>query len=192
MLFRSYDGDKIRFRSGFPEKLGGWIRLSSYKFLGVARSLWNWSTLAGSNLLGIGTNSRVYVASGTTLYDITPIYATYTHASTPSTDNCIATTNGSTTVTVTITGNGATTGTYVTFSGIAGPTIGGIPVSEMNTTVQVTALDANTFTFQATTTATSTTTGQGGTSITAVVYMPAGFPITTAGYGWGKIGRAHV
>ncbi len=68
-----YDGDKIRFRSGFPEKLGGWIRLSAYTFLGVARSLWNWATLAGSNLLGVGTNLKYYVENGGQYYDITPI-----------------------------------------------------------------------------------------------------------------------
>jgi hypothetical protein len=177
--------DKVRFRSGYPEKFGGWTVSNITPYTDSARAIFSWSTTDGANLLGIGTNSRVYVGSGTTLYDITPIYATYTTSTTPSTNNCIGTTNASKTVTVTITGHGATTGTYVEFSGIAGPTIGGIPVTEMNTTVQVTVIDANTFTFQATTTATSTTTGQGGTGITAIVYMPAGFPITTAGYGWG-------
>lgn len=180
-----YETQLVRFRSGFPEKFGGWTVSNLNSYTDSARAIFSWSTTDGSNLLGIGTNSRVYVGAGTTLHDITPIYATYTTASTPSSNNCIGTTNGSKTVTVTITGNGATTGTYVTLSGIAGPTIGGIPVSEMNTTVQVTALDSNTFTFQATTTATSTTTSQGGTGITVVVYMPAGFPIATAGYGWG-------
>ena len=58
-----YDGDKIRFRSGFPEKIGGWIRLSAYTFLGVARSLWNWATLNGANLLGVGTNLKYYGVS---------------------------------------------------------------------------------------------------------------------------------
>jgi hypothetical protein len=177
-----YETQLVRFRSGFPEKFGGWTVSNLNAYTDSARAIFSWSTTDGSNLLGIGTNSRVYVGAGTTLHDITPIYDTYTS---PSTDNCIGTTNGSKTVTVTITGHGATTGTYVTLSGIAGPTIGGIPVSEMNTTVQVTVLDSNTFTFQATTTATSTTTGQGGTGITVVVYMPAGFPIATAGYGWG-------
>jgi hypothetical protein len=177
-----YETQLVRFRSGFPEKFGGWTVSNLNAYTDSARAVFSWSTTDGSNLLGIGTNSRIYVGAGTTLHDITPIYDTYTS---PDTDNCIATTNGSKTVTVTITGHGATTGTYVTFSGIAGPTIGGIPVTEMNTTVQVTVLDSNTFTFQATTTATSTTTGQGGTGITAVVYMPAGFPIATAGYGWG-------
>ena len=73
-----YDGDKVRFRSGFPEKIGGWIRLSAYTFLGVARSLWNWATLAGSNLLGVGTNLKYYVENGGQYYDITPIVETST------------------------------------------------------------------------------------------------------------------
>jgi hypothetical protein len=180
-----YETQLVRFRSGYPEKFGGWTVSNITPYTDSARAIFSWSTTDGSNLIGIGTNSRVYVGSGTTLYDITPVYATYTTSTSPDTDNCIGTTNASKTVTVTLTGHGATTGTYVTFSGIAGPTIGGIPVTEMNTTVQITVIDANIFTFQATTTATSTTTGQGGTAITAVVYMPAGFPITTAGYGWG-------
>jgi hypothetical protein len=180
-----YETQLVRFRSGFPEKFGGWTVSNINSYTDSARAIFSWSTTDGANLLGIGTNSRVYVGAGTTLHDITPVYATYTTSTTPDTDNCIGTTNASKTVTVTLTGHGATTGTYVTFSGIAGPTIGGIPVTEMNTTVQVTVLDSNTFTFQATTTATSTTTGQGGTSITVVIYMPAGFPIATAGYGWG-------
>ena len=180
-----YETQLVRFRSGFPEKFGGWTVTNITPYTDSARSVFSWSTTDGSNLIGIGTNSRVYVGSGTTLYDITPIFATYTTSTTPDTDNCIGTTINSKTVTVTLIGHGATTGTYVAFSGIAGPTIGGIPVTEMNTTVQITVIDSNTFTFQATTTATSTTTGQGGTGITAIVYMPAGFPITTAGYGWG-------
>jgi len=71
-----FDGDKIRFRSGFPEKLGGWVRLSTSNFLGVARSLWNWATLNGSNLLGIGTNLKYYIENGGTYNDITPIVTT--------------------------------------------------------------------------------------------------------------------
>lgn len=184
-----YETQLVRFRSGFPEKFGGWSVSNLNSYTDSARAIFSWSTTDGSNLLGIGTNSRVYVGAGTTLHDITPIYATYTTSTVPDTDNCIGTTDGSKTVTVTLTGHGATTGTYVTLSGIAGTgspaAIGGIPVSEMNTTVQVTVLDSNTFTFQATTTATSTTTGQGGTAITVVVYMPAGYSIATAGYGWG-------
>jgi hypothetical protein len=180
-----YETQLVRFRSGYPEKFGGWTVSNLNAYTDSARSIFSWSTTDGNSLLGIGTNSRVYVGSGTTVYNITPIFATYTTSTTPDTDNCIGTTNGSKTVTVTLTGHNLTTYTYVTFSGITGPTIGGIPIAEMNTTVQITVIDNNTFTFQATTTATSTTTGQGGTAITAVCYMPAGFPITTAGFGWG-------
>jgi len=74
-----FDGDHIRFRSGFPEKLGGWIRLSAYSFLGVARSIWNWATLAGANYLGIGTNLKYYIENGGQYYDITPIITNTTY-----------------------------------------------------------------------------------------------------------------
>jgi len=80
-----YDGDKIRFRSGFPEKIGGWVRLSSATFLGVARSLWNWATLNGSNLLGIGTNLKYYIENGGVYNDITPIVGNSTYVNTVST-----------------------------------------------------------------------------------------------------------
>jgi hypothetical protein len=73
-----YDGDKIRFRSGFPEKLGGWIRLSAFKFLGIARSLWNWAALNGANYLGVGTNLKYYIENSGQYYDVTPIVQTST------------------------------------------------------------------------------------------------------------------
>ena len=71
-----YDCDKIRFRSGFPEKIGGWIRLSSFTYDGVARSLWNWIALEGTNYLGVGTNLKYYIEKGGFYYDITPIRKT--------------------------------------------------------------------------------------------------------------------
>jgi hypothetical protein len=95
-----FDGDKIRFRSGFPEKIGGWIRLSAYKFLGVARSIWNWATLAGANYLGIGTNIKYYIENGGQYYDITPIVNTETYNNTIST--------GFTTLVANITANATT------------------------------------------------------------------------------------
>jgi len=95
-----FDGDHIRFRSGFPEKLGGWVRLSAYKFLGVARSLWNWATLAGANYLGIGTNLKYYIESGGQYYDITPIVKTTAY------NNVIST--GFTTLVANITANSNT------------------------------------------------------------------------------------
>lgn len=103
-----YDGDKIRFRSGFPEKIGGWARLSSEYFLGIARSIWNWSTLTGANLLGIGTNLKYYIEQGGYYNDITPIVTTSVY------NNTIAT--GFTTLVANITSNATTlqiaNGTY--------------------------------------------------------------------------------
>jgi len=68
-----YDCDKVRFRSGYPEKIGGWSVESYATFLGLCRSLWNWITLRGYNLLGVGTNAKFYVESGGVYYDITPL-----------------------------------------------------------------------------------------------------------------------
>ena len=80
-----YDGDKIRFRSGFPEKIGGWSRLSANYFLGMCRSLWNWTTLQNDNLLGVGTNLKYYIESGGVYNDITPITSTLTYSNVIST-----------------------------------------------------------------------------------------------------------
>jgi len=103
-----YDGDKIRFRSGFPEKIGGWTRLSVNYFFGVARSLWNWATLANANYLGVGTNLKYYIEYGGTYNDITPIIKTQTFNNTIST--------GFTTLVANITSNSntitITNGTY--------------------------------------------------------------------------------
>jgi hypothetical protein len=68
-----YECDKVRFRSGFPEKIGGWERYTTSEFLGVCRSLFNWVATDGNNLLSIATNVKVYVEAGQTLFDITPV-----------------------------------------------------------------------------------------------------------------------
>lgn len=73
---RWFDCDKIRFRSGNAEKIGGWIRASNYTYNGVARSLWNWVDLQGTNYLGIGTNLKYYIEKGGFYYDVTPIRKT--------------------------------------------------------------------------------------------------------------------
>ena len=171
----------VRFRSGFPEKMGGWEPKNFTPYNGVARSLFSWSTTDSSVLLGIGTDTKMYVNAGTAIYDITPIRTTFTS---PATNNCISTTLGSNVITVTIAGYGGITGDFVTLSGVVGP-IAGIPASEFNTEHQITSVDLNTFTFIVTTAATSTTTTQGGTAITAEFQINIGFTASTAGYGWG-------
>jgi hypothetical protein len=171
----------VRFRSGFPEKMGGWEPKNFTPYNGIARSLFSWSTTDSSVLLGIGTNTKMYVGAGTAIYDITPIRATFTS---PTTNNCISTTIGSTTVVFTITGHGGTTGDFVTISGVTGNP-GGIPNAEINAEKQITYIDSNNFSITVTTAATSTASTQGGTNITAVFQINTGFTSTTAGYGWG-------
>ena len=92
-----YDCDKIRFRQGTPEVIGGWNQISPYTYQGVCRSLWNWVTLGGQNLIGLGTNLKFYVEQGGQFNDITPIRATVTLGANPFAGN------GTTTVTVTST-----------------------------------------------------------------------------------------
>jgi hypothetical protein len=179
--------DHIRFRSGFPQKIGGWVRSGSYTIVGICRQMFNYITTASDNLLALGTSKKVYLETGTTnLTDITPLRVTYTGASVGHvTDNCFDTTNGSRIVNVNIEGHGATAGSYVTFSGVVGP-IGGIPQAEFNAEFAViTVVNSDNFTITVTTAATSTVTGGGGTSITAAFQINVGNDVATYGYGWG-------
>jgi hypothetical protein len=179
--------DKVRFRSGFPQKIGGWVRSGSYTLIGVCRQMFNYITTASDNILALGTSKKVYLETGTTnLTDITPLRVTYTGASVGHvTDNCFDTTIGSKIVNVNIQDHGATAGSYVTFSGVVGP-IGGIPQAEFNAEFVVTSLvNADNFTITLTTTATSTTTNEGGTAITAAFQINIGNDVATFGYGWG-------
>jgi hypothetical protein len=178
-----YACDKVRFRSGFPEKIGGWIRLSNDVFLGVCRAMWNWVTLNGANLLGVGTNLKYYIEQGGEYNDITPIRATFTTASIPSTDNCIYTTNGSNVVTVNYANYGGINNDFVTISGATA--VGGIPASELNTEHQITYVDLDTFTFTVSTAATSTVSGGGGTAIVMAFQINTGLDVYITGNGWG-------
>jgi len=176
-----YETQWVRFRSGFPEKMGGWQPKNLVAYDGAARSLFSWSTTDNNILLGIGTNTKVYIGVGTTIYDITPIRATFTS---PTTNNCISTTSGSKVITVTISGYGGISGDYVTLSGVVGP-IAGIPASEFNKEHVITYIASNNFSITVTTAATSTTSSQGGTAIIAAFQIHVGYATSTAGYGWG-------
>jgi len=176
-----YDIQWVRFRSGFPEKMGGWAPKNIGAYNGSARSLFSWSTTDSNILLGIGTDTKMYVNAGTNIYDITPIRATFTS---PATNNCISTTSGSKTVVFTIAGYGGITGDFVTISGVTGNP-GGVPNAELNKELQITYIDANNFSVTVTTAATSTASGQGGTAITAIFQINVGYTTSTAGYGWG-------
>lgn len=167
-----YDCDKVRFRSGYPEKIGGWTRLSTATFIGTCRSLWNWITLKFFNLMGVGTERKFYIEYGGAYYDITPIrqFATLT--------NPFTTTNGSNIVVVTDANHGAISGDYVTFSGAS--TVGGL---NLNAEYVITYVDTNTYTITAASNASSSTTG-GGT-VTAAYQLNNGTVTGTAQVGWG-------
>ena len=154
-----YVSDKVRFRQGTPEKIGGWVRISANTFLGVCRALWNWATLGGQNLMGVGTNLKYYIEQGGAYNDITPIR---TRNYTTSLSNPFDTTNTSTLVTVNDTAHGAQAGDLVYFTGATA--VGGVPAAELNTRHVITSItSANAYVITVTTAATSTVTGGGGT-----------------------------
>ena len=154
-----FDCDKIRFRQGSPEKIGGWTRISDNTFDGKARSIRAWTTLGNIPLVGIGTHKKFYVEEGGRYYDITPVRKTTTAS--VSTIN-LARTDGSATITVTDTGHGAEIGDFVTFAGFT--TLGGgITADVLNTEHEITAVtSANVYTF----TASATSTGAANTDYT--------------------------
>ena len=176
-----YECDKIRFRSGFPQKLGGWLKYGSFTLVGICRQMYNYITQSSDNLMLFGTSKKVYIETGENLVDITPIRATF---SSPDTDNCFTTTNASKIVTVNILGHGAGAGDFVTFSGVVGP-VGGIPDSELNAEFEIkTVIDSDNFTIEVASFATSSATG-GGTTIDASFQISIGYDVTAYGYGWG-------
>ena len=146
-----FDCDKIRFRQGSPEKIGGWTRISDNTFDGKARSLRAWTTLGNIPLVGVGTHKKFYVEEGGRYYDITPVRKTTTAS--VSTIN-LARTDGSATITVTDTGHGAEIGDFVTFAGFT--TLGGgITAAVLNKEHEITGVtSANVYTFTATATST--------------------------------------
>jgi hypothetical protein len=178
-----YACDKVRFRSGFPEKIGGWIRLSSDTFQGVCRAMWNWVTLNGANLLGIGTNLKYYIEQGGEYNDITPIRVTFTNSSSPSTANCISTTNGSNVVTINYVNYGGINNDFVTISGANA--VGGISATELNAEHQITYVDLDTFTFTVNSAATSNVAAGGGNTITMAFQINTGLDVFVTGNGWG-------
>jgi hypothetical protein len=163
-----YISDKVRFRQGTPEKIGGWVRISAFTFLGICRSLWNWITLQAQNLLGVGTNLKYYIEQGGLYNDITPI-RTRNYSATLT--NPFDTTNTSTAVDVNDTAHGAQAGDLVYFTGASA--VGGVPAAELNTRHVITSItNANKYVITVTTAATSTVTGGGGT-VTAQYYLDA-------------------
>ena len=183
-----FECDKIRFRSGFPQKIGGWLRANTFTLLGVCRQMYNYITTDSANILGMGTNLKLYLNVGATLINITPLRPNNPTFTSPTTDNCISVSNGSKIVTVSFVGSAPVVGNYVQISGVVGP-IGGIPASDINGNFEILSEPvANTFTIQVATAATSTVNNAGGTNITVSFEINVGPPATFYGYGWGAGG----
>ena len=177
-----YECDKIRFRQGYPEKIGGWQRISSSTFQGVCRSLWSWVTLGNLKYVGVGTNLKFYVELGGAYYDITPTRKTTTNAAT------FAASNGSTTITVTDSSHGAEPGDFVTFSSAV--SLGGvITATILNAEHQiVTTPTVNTYTFTSSVAANASDSGNGGSATDAVYQINTGDDIAVPLAGWGAGG----
>lgn len=178
-----FDCDKIRFRSGFPEKIGGWTVQTFRQYVGAARALFPWNTSSGQQITAVGTNEKIYLIVSSNLIDITPIRVTFTNSSPTAgfTNNCFATTSGSSTLTVTLTAHGGLDGDYVTFSGATA--VGGIAANSINREFKISNVTPNTFTINV-----GTFVGTGSISgttltITAVTsgILRAGDPITGTG-----------
>ena len=173
-----WDGDKVRFRNGLAETIGGWQPLVTNPIKGSCRCLYQWSSLAGNSYLALGTNQKFYTESGSVYTDITPLRRVVSLGSNP-----FSTTNLSTTVTVTDTGHGASAGDYVIFAGATA--FNGLSAGQLNTEFQIQAITgSNTYTILASSAATGTGAG-GGAGAAASYQISIGLDTTSYGNGWG-------
>ena len=175
-----YASQNVRFRQGFPEKIGGWYPLSLNTYQGVCRSLFNWFSLTGISLIGVGTNLKFYINKAGAYFDITPIRGTATLT------NPFTAIAGQSTITVSATAHGAITGDFVTFSGATG--LGGnITSGVLNKQYQIIVTSPNTYTFAATATANSTDASgsPGGGTVTATYQINTGPAVEVPLFGWG-------
>jgi hypothetical protein len=183
-----YEGDKIRFRQGTPEKIGGWVQYSANTFEGICRSLWDWVTLDNINLLGVGTNLKYYVNRGGTYYDITPIRSTVTLTNPFSVASA-----GTSVVNVLDVDHGCTNQSTVSFSGAGITGLGGaITAAKLTGTFQIALVDDDnyTITVDAVSNATDVSGSPGGGTVVTQYQVNAGpsFQVPFSGWGAGPWG----
>lgn len=182
-----FDGNLVRFRKGFVEKIGGWTKEQTSTYLGTGRSLHAWISLEGTKYLSVGTTLKLYVKEGDNFYDVTPIRST-----TAAGDVTFSATNGDATITVSDTAHGAVMNDFVTFSGAV--SLGGnITAAVLNQEYQIaTIVDANSYTIEAkdtsgaTVTANASDTGNGGSSVVGAYQINVGLDDYVSGSGWGS------
>lgn len=174
------DGDKVRFRLGYPEKMGGWAKYTSSAFLGSCRALHNWIALDGSDYLGLGTHLKYYVEEGGTFNDVTPLRET-----TAAGDVTFAATSGSAIITVTDSNHGAVLGDFVTYSGAV--SLGGnVTDVILNAEHEVTSVtNNNVYEITVSVTANASDTGNGGSSVVGAYQINIGLNSQIGGTGWG-------
>lgn len=192
-----FEMDKVRFRSGYPEKIGGWVKdngpntsalqPSTGTLWGVCRSLWNWLNLAGFNLMGLGTNLKYYIqnGSGGGFYDVTPLRETATGVANAFTTNTATNSGGQTTLVINDAGHGAQTGDFVTISATSG-TVNGVLAANINGEHQITYISSSTYSIVVTGTASSS--GTPAVSATFTYQITTGSSIYTSNVGWGAGG----
>ena len=181
-----YDGDKIRFRKGRAEQIGGWQKYSTNTFLGICRSLLDWVAAASIEYLGVGTNLKFYVNQGDAYFDVTPIRET-----TAAGDVTFSAVNGSSTLTVADVNHGAIANDFVTFSGAV--SLGGnITAAVLNQEYEIaTIIDGNSYTVAAkdtagaAVTANASDTGNGGASVVGAYQINTGLNTYVASSGFG-------
>ena len=173
------DCDKIRFRFGYPEKFGGWEKMSGNTYQGTARRLHNWLALDGSNFLGVGTHLKYYIEEGGTFNDVTPIRSSTTNSTT------FSATNGSANITVTESNHGAAENDFVTFSNAV--SLGGlVTASILNAEHQIVSVtNANTYVITVSVTANASDSGNGGSATDAEYQLTVGLDSQVGGTGWG-------
>ena len=173
------DSDKVRFRMGFPEKIGGWVKYSINTYLGSARSLFSWVALSGTKFLGVGTNIKYYIVEGNTFEDITPIRKTTTGSAT------FSVADGFTVATVTDNTHGAVAGDFVTFSDAA--SLGGnVTAAVLNQEFEIQSVtSSNAYTINISATGNSSDSGNGGGSTVAKYQIDCGLDTQVGGTGWG-------
>jgi hypothetical protein len=175
-----FDCDKVRFRSGFPEKIGGWTRMANAQFLGVARALWNWATLAGANLLGVGTNLKYYIEQGGTYNDVTPVIFTSANVA-----NAFTITSGSNAMVIVDGSYSPSVGDYLTISNAATISTSNVTATVLNAEYSVVSI-VNTVAYTVTLPVTANASATGGGAATDIAYQqPIGLNTYTIGTGWG-------
>ena len=179
-----FDSDKVRFRKGFAEKIGGWARYVSSRYVGISRKIHDWVTDSGNAYIGVGTTNNLYVNQGSTYHDITPLRSSVTLGTNP-----IATVDETAVVTISHTSHGAVIGDYVTIA--SATATGGIGTSSLNTEHRIVALGApdgsnpdDKYRIVCNAQATSTVSAGGGTSATAAYQINVGLDEYVRSPGW--------